>query len=176
MELTWWISWSQHTNLIEDRSFDFISVCFLICSMLLLSPFIAYERLENKGLIIKEFKICIASLPPSAENYLFRTIVHPSAPKLKDPTWYLHHICQFSWRQDDDVQYAPKQEKGTEHLSRVHFVISPFASKKRETVFYNITHKPAVAHILKTLLEHDFHDVKILIIQDFIILFCWKIC
>ena len=37
VELTWWISWSQHTNLIEDQSFDLISICFLICSMLLLS-------------------------------------------------------------------------------------------------------------------------------------------
>ena len=64
------------------------------------------------------------------------------------------------------------KKRGTEHLSRAHFVISPFVFKKRETVFYNITYKPAVAHILKTLLEHDFHDVKILIIQDFIILFC----
>ena len=57
------------------------------------------------------------------------------------------------------------KKRGTEHLSRAHFVISPFVFKKRETVFYNITYKPAVAHILKTLLEHDFHDVKILIIR-----------
>ena len=46
-----------------------------------------------------------------------------SAPKLKDPTRYLHHICQFSWRQDDDVLCAPKQEKRTEHLFLVHYVM-----------------------------------------------------
>ena len=45
--------------------------------------------------------------------------------------------------------------------------ISPFPSK-RKTVFYNITHKPAVTHILKTLLKHDFHEVKILILYFFV--------
>ena len=99
-----------------------------------------------------------------AKNYLVRTIVHPSAPKLKDPARYLYYICQFSWRQDDDVLYAHKPEKKTEHLLRVHYVMHPFAFKKNETVSYYITHKPAVTHILKTLLKHDFHDVKILII------------
>ena len=84
--------------------------------------------------------------------------------KLKDPARYLHHICQFSWRQDDDILHDPKQEKRTEHLLCVHYVMQPFAVKKKETVFYNITHKPAVTHVLKNLLEHNFHDVKILII------------
>ena len=59
LELTWWISGRQHTNLIEERSFDFISVCFFICSMLLLS-ILLYKKLENKDLTVKEFKICIA--------------------------------------------------------------------------------------------------------------------
>ena len=40
----------------------------------------------------------------------------------------------------------------------------PFAFKKKETVFYNITPNPAVTYIIKHLLEHDFHDFKILII------------
>ena len=62
---------------------------------------------------------------------------------------------------DNDILFAPKQEKITEHLLRVHHVTQPFAFKKKETVFYNTTHQPAVTHILKTLLEHDFHDVKI---------------
>ena len=53
----------------------------------------------------------------------------------------------------------------------VYYTIQLFAFKKKGTVFYDITHKPAVTHILKTLLEHDFHDVKVLIIWDFIILF-----
>ena len=29
-----------------------------------------------------------------------------------------------------------------------------------------MTHKPAVTHFLKTLLEYDFYDVKVLIIYD----------
>ena len=46
-----------------------------------------YEKLENKDLALKEFKICIVlKLIASflAENYFAQTIVHPSAPKLKD--------------------------------------------------------------------------------------------
>ena len=50
----------------------------------------------------------------------------------------------------------------TEHLLCVHYVMQPFGFKKKETV-NNITHKPAVTNILKTLLEHEFYDVKILI-------------
>ena len=83
-------------------------------------------------------------------------------PKLKDPAQYLHYICQFSWRQDDDALYTPKQKKRTEHLLRVHWVIQHFTFKNKETVFYSIADKPAVAHILKTLLEHDLHDMNIL--------------
>ena len=70
--------------------------------------------------------------------------------------------------------YATKQKKRTEHQLCVHYVMQSFAFKKKETDFYNITHKPAVTHILKPLLEHDFYDVKILIIQDFIIFFVEK--
>ena len=47
-----------------------------------------------------------------------------------------------------------------------------YSFKKKETVFYNITYKPAVTHILETLLEYEFHDVTFLIIEDFIKLFC----
>ena len=36
--------------------------------------------------------------------------------------------------------------------------------QKERSCFYNTIHKPAVTHILKTLLEHDFDDVKILLI------------
>ena len=35
-----------------------------------------------------------------------------------------------------------------------------FAVKKKETVFYNITHKLRETHLLKTLLERDFQDLK----------------
>ena len=83
MELTWWISWSQHTNLIKDRGFDFVSVCFLICSIIaLVNSSIVCKKLENKTL--KEFKICIAlKVMASFVNwkYLVRIIVHPSTPK-----------------------------------------------------------------------------------------------
>ena len=103
----------------------------------------------------------------SRKLYLVRTIVYPSTPKLKDQARYLHHICQFIWRKDEDVLQAPKQEERTEHLLCVHYVMQPFGFKKKETV-NNITHKPAVTNILKTLLEHEFHDVKILITQDII--------
>ena len=60
VELTWWISWSQNTNLIKDWSFDFISVCFLMFDVALVNSFIVYMKLENKDLTLKEFKICIA--------------------------------------------------------------------------------------------------------------------
>ena len=73
-------------------------------------------------------------------------------------------MCQFSWRQDDDVLYSPKQKKRTEHWLRVHYMMYPFSFKEQETVFYKITHNPAVTYTLKTLLENDFHDVKLLII------------
>ena len=88
----------------------------------------------------------------------------------QDAARYLHHICQSSQRKDDDVLYAPKQEKRTEHLLRAHCVIQPFAFKNKETVFYNAIRNPAVTHILNTLPKHDLHEVKILIIQYFIIL------
>ena len=42
----------------------------------------------------------------------------------------------------------------------------PLPSKRKKLFVCNITHKPAVIHILKTLPEHDFHDMKILIIYD----------
>ena len=62
VKLTGWISWSQHTNLIKDQSFDFISVCFFDqFDVALVNSFIVYKELENKDLtLIKEFKICIA--------------------------------------------------------------------------------------------------------------------
>ena len=124
VELAWWISWSQHTNLIEDRSFHFISVLFFdLLDVGLVNSFIVYKNLENKYLTLKEFKICIALKLISSFVSQKQTIAHPSAPKLKDPTRYLHHICQFSWRQDDDLLYAPKQENRTEHLLRVHYVM-----------------------------------------------------
>ena len=47
-----------------------------------------------------------------------------------------------------------------------------FAFKKKETIFDNITYKPAVTQMLKTFLEHDFQDAKILIISDFLVPFC----
>ena len=55
-------------------------------------------------------------------------------------------------RQPKTIFYEPSSIQA--HL------MQPFAFKKKETVFYNITHQPAVTHILKTLLEHHFHDVK----------------
>ena len=100
----------------------------------------------------------------SIEIDLIRTIIHASAPKLKGPARYLHHIRQFFWRQDDNVLYAPKQEERTEQMLLSHYVMQPFAFKKKKTGFYNITHKPAITYILKTLIKHDFLDVKILTI------------
>ena len=57
---------------------------------------------------------------------------------------------------------APKQKKKTDNLLHVHYVMYPFAFKKKETVFYNITPNPAVTYIIKHLLEHDFHDLTLL--------------
>ena len=96
----------------------YLLVFFDLFDVALVNSFIVYKKLENKDLTLKEFKIFIALklIPLSAKNYLVRTIVHPSAAKLKDPSRYLHHICQFSRRQDDDVLYAPKQVKRTEYL------------------------------------------------------------
>ena len=68
----------------------------------------------------------------------------------------------------------PSKKNGKEHL-RAYYVAYPFAFKKKETVFYNLTYKPAVNHILKTLLEHDFDDVKILIDLGLYYIFLLKI-
>ena len=99
---------------------------FYLFDVAVVNSFILYKKLENKDLILKEFKICIALKLIAYFNswkLSVQTIVHPSAPKLKDPTWYLHHVCQFSWKQNNDVMYAPKQDKRTEHLLRVHYVM-----------------------------------------------------
>ena len=60
--------------------------------------------------------------------------------------------------------YCMLPSRKREQMLLAHYVMQPFAFKKKETGFYNITHKPAVTYILKTLLKHDFHDVKILAI------------
>ena len=39
--------------------------------------------------------------------------------------------------------------------------MQPFSFKKKETVFYSITLKLAVTHILKTLLAFYFYDVDL---------------
>ena len=46
------------------------------------------------------------------------------------------------------------------------YVFIMWYSLERNSLFYNMTHKPAVTHFLKTLLEYDFYDVKVLIIYD----------
>ena len=52
-----------------------------------------------------------------------------------------------------------------------YYVMQYFAFKKKETIFDNITDKLSVTQMLRTLLKHDFPDVEIFIIQDFIVLF-----
>ena len=60
VELTWWISWSQHANL-KIGSFDFISVCFFdLFDVALVNSIIVYKKFENKDLTLEDFKICIA--------------------------------------------------------------------------------------------------------------------
>ena len=83
----------------------YLRLFFYLFDVALVNSFIVYKKLENKDLTVKELKICIAlKLIASfaTKNYLVRTIVHPSAPNLKDLARCLHHICQFSRRQDDD--------------------------------------------------------------------------
>ena len=77
---------------------------------------------------------------------------------------------------DETAVYCmlPSKKNGKEHL-RAYYVAYPFAFKKKETVFYNLTYKPAVNHILKTLLEHDFDDVKILVDLGLYYIFLLKI-
>ena len=87
---------------------------FELFDVALVNSFIVSKKLENKDLTLEEFKICIATM---------QTICHSNAPKLKKPAQYLHHICPFSWRQYENVLYAPKQEKRTEHLLLVHYVM-----------------------------------------------------
>ena len=100
-----------------DRRSEFrfyLRLIFDLFDVAVVNSFIVYQKLENKYLTLKEFKICIAlKLIASfvSQNYLVRTIVPPSAQKLKEPARYLHHICQFSWRQNGDVLYASKQGK-----------------------------------------------------------------
>ena len=112
-----------------DRRWKFwfyLRLFFDLFNVALVNSFIVYKELENKDLTLKEFKICIAlKLNASfiSRKLSFLNLVHPSASKLKEPTRYLRHIFQFSWRQDDDVLYAPKQETRTEHLLRVHYMI-----------------------------------------------------
>ena len=104
----------------------YLRLFFDLFDVAVVNSFILYKKLENKDLILKEFKICIALKLIAYFNswkLSVQTIVHPSAPKLKDPAWYLHHVCQFSWKQNNDVMYAPKQDKRTEHLLRVHYVM-----------------------------------------------------
>ena len=79
----------------------YLRLFFDLLDVALVNSFILYKKLENKDLTLKDFKICIAL--KLIAFFVSRTIVHPSAPNLKDPAWYLHHICQFCWRQNDDV-------------------------------------------------------------------------
>ena len=124
-ELIWWSRHLLKSPYQLDRSSKFpfyLRLFFDLFDVALVNSFIVYKKLENKDLTLKEFKMWWHwnwSLPSSAENYL----VHPNAPKLKDKALCLNHICQFSWRQDGNVLYAPKQEKRTEHLLRVYYVI-----------------------------------------------------
>ena len=133
VKLTWCISWNQNTNLIEDRSFDFISVCFLICSLFfdlfdvaLVNSFILYKKLENKDLTPKEFKIRIAlKLIASFVGRKLSCPKHRLSKRIKaqKPGPIPPSHFSISWKQDDDVLYAPKQEKRTEHLLRVHYMM-----------------------------------------------------
>ena len=67
---------------------DFISRLFFdLLDFALVNSFIVFKILENKDLTLIEFKICIAlKLIASfvSQKLCVRTIVHPSALKLKD--------------------------------------------------------------------------------------------
>ena len=96
----------------------YLRLLFDLFDVALVNSFIVYKKLENKDLTLKEFKIRIAL-------ELIASVVSrkPSSIPAHQSLQYLRHICQFSWRQDDNVLYAPKQEKRTEHLLRVHYVM-----------------------------------------------------
>ena len=94
---------------------------------------------------------------------------------LSEPSSILVHQSSETWL-DTSITFANfLEEKRTMHcmfpIGKEYrtFVMCSLCDvalyvKKNETVFYNITYKPTVTHILKTLLEHNFHDVEILII------------
>ena len=148
---------------IQKSMFRFyLRLFFDLFDVALVNSFIAYKNLENKDLILKEFKIYIAlkliasfvSQKPSCPNH------RPSKRiKILRHGWIPPSLLPFFLEQGYDVLYAPKEEKKTEHLLHVHDAKHPFVFKKKGTIFYYVTYKPAVTHILKALFEHDFYDV-----------------
>ena len=153
-----------------DRRSEFrfyLRLIFDLFDVAVVNSFIVYQKLENKYLTLKEFKICIAlKLIASIISWKLSCLNHrPSkCTKAQRPgSIPPSHLPIFLERRG---QCTVCSQAGKEYRTFVMCSLCDVALcvKKKETVFYNITYKPTVTHSLKTLLEHNFHDVKILII------------
>ena len=161
----WW-SWL-------DRSADVSIPTGLNIEVLILSPFVFFiyliialvksfrvcKKLENETL--KEFKICrelklMASFV--SRNYLVQIIVHKSPPKAQRlgliPPSHLPIFLEKRWR----LTVCCQAERENRTFVTCSLCDVALCIQKERNLFYNVT------HILKTFLEHDFHDVKTLII------------
>ena len=114
-------------QLVRRSKFQFyLRIFFNLFDVALVNSFIVSKKLENKDLTIKKLKICIAlKLITSFVNRKLSCPNHRPSKRTKAqrtgsiPASHL----PISGRQNDDVLYAPKQEKRTEHLLHVHYVM-----------------------------------------------------
>ena len=104
----------------------YLRLFFDLIDVAVVNAFIVYEKLENEDQTHKEFKICIAlKLIASFVSRKLSCPNHGGSKRTKGQRPGLiprSHLPTFL-ETIDDVLYAPKQEKGTEHLLCVHYVI-----------------------------------------------------
>ena len=111
VELTEWISCSQLDRRAKLRFYP--CLLFDLFDVSLVNSFIVYNKLNNKDLILKKFKICIALklIASFVSQNLFCPNHRPSKrTKAQRPDLILHHICQFSWGQNKNVCSQAEKE------------------------------------------------------------------
>ena len=130
----------------------------------LVNSFIVHKKLENKDLTLNEFKIFIAlKLIASFVSWPILSELLSIQAYQSSKTWLDTSITFANFLGGKTTMYCMlPSRKREQNLCYVLIMwCSRLPSKRKKLLFHNITHKSAVTHILKTLLEHDFYDVNI---------------
>ena len=150
----------KSTYQLDQRpKFQFhLHLFFDLFDVALVNSFIVYKKLENKDLTLKEFKICIALkfMASFVSQKLSCSNHRPSKCTKAQKSGLIpsSHLSVFLVTRGRCTVYS---QAGKENRTFVTCSLCDLALYlQKESI---ISNKPAVTHILKTLLEHGFDRV-----------------